>query len=302
MALQTKKPAAKRAKAPARARPVAGRQARPSGEVEKLRADLEEARAFIVLQSVLESLIAAMWPEWKEERTYRDWPTECAWKLQVFKYQFERMKARAEAAEGKGSISRVAATHLLRKLFSEEGTALGLARYDAQRAEDTERHQEFAEAFERELAKFVERHVPVDATLQADVDKWQDAAAKNFDEYMKAGRELLEGRETIEALRKKLDEAHENLDAAQGDCSHGAHGPWCREWERMKQQAASAEETLSRCRAALEGPLPHETGMRIAKAIREQSDGSIGPVVDWSDTELAEIVTRVLAEDRSARR
>lgn len=249
---RTKKSVAKRAKAPARAKPVARRQVRPSSEVAKLRADLEEARAFIVLQSVLESLIAAMWPEWKEERTYRDWPTECAWKLQVFKYQFERMKARAEAAESKGSISRLAATHLLRKLFSEEGTALGLARYDAQRAEDTERHQEFAEAFERELAKFVEQHVPVDATLQADVDKWQDAAAKNFDEYMKAGRELLEGREMIEVLRKKLDEAHENLDAAQGDCSHGAHGPWCREWERMKQRAASAEEKLSRCRAALE--------------------------------------------------
>lgn len=52
------------------------------------------------------------------------------------------------------------------------------------------------------------------------------------------------------------------------------------------------------CRLVNEGPLRHETGMRIAKAIREQSDGSIGPVVDWSDAELSEIVTRVLAEGR----
>lgn len=38
----------------------------------------------------------------------------------------------------------------------------------------------------------------------------------------------------------------------EGDCSHGVHGPWCREWKKMKARAETAERALGELREVVE--------------------------------------------------
>ena len=59
------------------------------------------------------------------------------------------------------------------------------------------------------------------------------------------GALIVAARNALPALLDALDAAEERaerlLSERDDDCSHGAHGPWCREWEAMRARADAAE-------------------------------------------------------------
>lgn len=64
----------------------------------------------------------------------------------------------------------------------------------------------------------------------------------------KAERERDE-RDALRARVAELEAENERLieasDIQAGDCSHGVHGPWCREWRKMEKHLTEATELLT---------------------------------------------------------
>lgn len=90
------------------------------------------------------------------------------------------------------------------------------------------------------------------------------AAKRDRDAMRKAASAVLRSRtgvswagltEVDAALLRELDllvDGHAATeDAPDEECSHGVHGPWCREWTRMQKRAEAAEAARSMLRAAL---------------------------------------------------
>lgn len=79
------------------------------------------------------------------------------------------------------------------------------------------------------------------ASWRAQHEEAEDAHAKADVDVVRLEAALAAAVKRAEEAEARAEKAEEVRETRLGDCSHGVHGPWCREWKRMADRAARAE-------------------------------------------------------------